>query len=313
MATNVTTSFVMAVLNAAATLSATLDSVLSQSDSDFQLIVVDDGSTDQTPAVLARYAKQDARLLILTQANAGLTRALISGCAAATGRYIARHDAGDRSHPERLSLQREVLDRDSSVAFVSCWTEVIGPAEEPLFVTRGPQAAEAPMQILDATSPHGVVAGPTHHGSVLFRRDAYERAGGYRPEFRYGQDWDLWYRLAAIGRFQVVPRVLYTARIDPDSISSSARSAQTQLARLSYAALQARSRGESDAPILRRAAEIGRSSRRAPFSRSRGLYFIAEALRKNGDPRARAYFRDAIRECPFHGKAWIRLAQTWFR
>lgn len=308
----VATSFVMAAFNAAPLLGATLDSILAQSDADFELIVVNDGSTDDTAALLSRYADGDSRIRVLTQSNTGLTRALIAGCAIASGRYIARHDAGDRSHPERLALQRELLDRDPAVAFVSCWTQFVGPAGEPLFLTRGPDSAVAPLEIIDLAREHGIIGGPTHHGSVLFRRDAYERAGGYRAAFYFGQDWDLWYRLAEIGTFQLVPRVLYTARIDPDSISSSSREAQSRLARLSHAALLARSRGEPDTPILEQAAKVGRSRRRMFCSRGRGLYFIGEALRQNGDARARSYFRRSLGACPLHVKAWIRLAQTWF-
>jgi len=306
---SVVTSFVLPAYNAADGIAETIDSVLAQTDRDFELIVVDDGSTDATPRIVAGYASRDPRIRVITQENAGITRALIAGCAAARGEFIGRHDAGDWSDPDRLAGQRALLDRNRDVVFVSCWTEFVGPEREPLFLAKGPEVAIEPVAIIDVSRQHGIIGGPTHHGSVIFRRDAYERAGGYRTEFYYGQDWDLWYRLAAIGRFQIVPRTLYFARIDEKSISSASRETQRRLARLSYAALLARVRGESDAPIIAEAARI-RPGRRRFCARARGLYFVGEALRRNGDARARKYLARAVRSCPLHVKAWIRLAQT---
>jgi glycosyltransferase involved in cell wall biosynthesis len=301
-------SVVMGVYNAAATLAATLDSILDQAEGDFECIVVDDGSTDATPAILAEYAGRDPRIRVIRQANAGLTRALIAGCAAARGTYIARHDAGDLSDPRRFALQKRALDEDPAVVFVSSATQYTGPELEPLYVSRA--GSSESISIVDFSDPRIVVDGPTHHGSVMFRRDSYERSGGYRAAFFYGQDWDLWYRLAEIGRFRAIDDVLYTARIMPESISGAARLQQEQLADLSRAALEARHRGQSETAILERAAAIGRAPRRGLGRRGKGLYFIGEALRRNGDRRARAYLRRSIVAWPFSVRAWVRYFQS---
>jgi glycosyltransferase involved in cell wall biosynthesis len=303
-------SVVMGVYNAASTLAATLDSILGQTERDFECIVVDDGSTDATPAILAEYAAREPRIRVIRQANAGLTRALIAGCAAARGVYIARHDAGDLSDPRRFELQKRALDADSNLVFVSSATQYAGPELEPLWITRPTGAALLPARVLDLTIPGALTDGPTHHGSVMFRRDAYERAGGYRAAFYYGQDFDLWLRLAEIGTFQGIDEVLYTARITPISISGSARSRQEELGRLSRAALEARQRGESDASIVARAAAITRVSRRPVAARGNGLYFIGEALRRNGDRRARRYLRQSLAAWPLSMRAWIRYFQS---
>src|SRR5436853_2023556 len=107
-------SVVMAVYNGGAELAPTLDSILGQSEADFELIAVDNGSFDDTPAVLRHYAARDGRLRVIRQENAGLTAALIRGCAAASAEVIARHDCGDRSHPERFARQLALL-RDGVV------------------------------------------------------------------------------------------------------------------------------------------------------------------------------------------------------
>ncbi|HYC91405.1 MAG TPA: glycosyltransferase [Thermoanaerobaculia bacterium] len=296
-------SVVMGVYNAAETLRETLDSILAQEEVELEVIVVDDGSTDATPAILAGYPIQ-----VIRQENRGLTHALIAGCAAARGSLIARHDAGDLSHPRRLAVQQRLFD-DPDVVFVSCATQYVGPELEPLWVAR--PSVVAPASIVDLTRRHGLVDGPTHHGSAVFRRDAYERAGGYRAAFYYGQDYDLWYRLAELGKFCGAAEVLYTARITPGSISSAAKREQETLARLSRAALELRQRGRAEDALLAAAASV-RPVRAAASRRRRaaGLYFIGEALRRNGDPRARRYLREALAAWPLSARTWIRFLQA---
>ncbi|HXA16307.1 MAG TPA: glycosyltransferase family 2 protein [Thermoanaerobaculia bacterium] len=303
-------SVVMGVYNGASTLAATLDSIQAQTYDDFECIAVDDGSTDDTPRILGGYASRDPRFQVITQPNAGLTRALIAGCAAARGRYIARHDAGDLSDPRRFALQIRALDEDADLAFVSCWTGYAGPDLEPLYIARGAGLSVKPIRIVDLRCEHGVTDGPTHHGSVMFRRDVYDRISGYRPQFYYGQDWDLWYRLAQAGTFQIIPEVLYTARITPNAISNASRTTQQRMAGLSRMALLARSRGESEASILEEAARIQPARGKSRRARANGFYFIGEALRRNGDLRARSYLRRSIAAWPLSIRSWVRYLQS---
>jgi glycosyltransferase involved in cell wall biosynthesis len=299
-----TISVVLSVYNGAEHLAETLDSILAQTEADFELIAVDDGSTDESAAILSSYAGRDARVRVLRQENRGLTQALIAGCAAARGMYIARHDAGDTSHPERLRTQRRLLDASPEVVFVSCATQYVGPGAEPLWTMRPTAAVVSPTDVMGSVR---LTEGPTHHGSVMFRRDAYERAGGYRAAFYYGQDFDLWYRLAELGKFQSFDGVLYTARIEPGSISTVARARQERLARLSEAALKARRSGSGEEEVLALAAQI-RPTRERPSRRARaaGLYFIGEALRRNRDPRSYTYLSTALRLWPLSPRAWVR-------
>jgi glycosyltransferase involved in cell wall biosynthesis len=209
-------SIVMSVYNGADRLRDTMESVLSQEGVSFEFIVIDDGSTDGSAVVLDNYARHDARVQILHQENQGLTRALITGCGLARAKYIARQDAGDISLPNRLRLQKAILDQHEDCAFVSCWTTTIGPVDEYLLTRKGRARASSPIRILSKKEERwGVIDGPTHHGSVMFRREAYVMAGGYRAAFYYAQDWDLWYRLAALGTFAMVEQCLYRGRITP--------------------------------------------------------------------------------------------------
>lgn len=306
-------SVVMGVFNAASGLTATLDGILGQRDAGFEVVIVDDGSTDETAAIVDAYAARDPRVRVIHQENRGLTRALIAGCASARGKFIARHDAGDTSVPDRLAKQYALLAANRELAFVSSWTELVGPEGESLMIAKGTGRAREPVSILDQGEQWRVIDGPAHHGSVMFSRAAYERAGGYRAEFYVGQDWDLWYRLAALGKFQMIEEVQYVARLTPNDLSVTAKDQQEQIAAISRAAVDARLRGEDDSAIVARAAGIRPPAKRSRYRRAAGLYFIGEALRRNGDPRARRYFKQAVAASPFYWRAWLRWAQSRFR
>jgi glycosyltransferase involved in cell wall biosynthesis len=308
-------SVVMGAYNGAPLLRETVDSILSQEDPRLELIVVDDGSTDDTRNIISQYGDRDARVRVITQEHQGLTMALINGCAAANGEYIARQDVGDISHPRRLYLQKQALDADRELAFVSCWTEFCGPEWEFLYLVKGSGRAASPAYIISETEKTGTIDGPTCHPSVMFRADSYERAGGYRAEFRWGQDWDLWHRLAELGKFQTLEQCLYKARLMPDSISSYNKHLQTAIGDLSIAALKRRTQRLSEEDLLERAGQIrpNTGSKQSARRRAEWLYFIGECLRRNHDSRSSAYFVQSIRTYPLNVESWLRLVQTWIR
>src|SRR5262249_35406589 len=137
MKTNPEVSVVMSVYNGASHLAATLDSIFSQKGLEFEFIVVNDGSSDKSGQILNDYAERDSRLRIIHQENSGLTRALIRGCDAARGEFIARQDVGDVSLPSRLKSQVDLLRQHQDCVLVSCWTDMIGPQGEFLYSLRG--------------------------------------------------------------------------------------------------------------------------------------------------------------------------------
>lgn len=281
-------SVVMSVFNGASRLAPTLDSILGQSEPDFELIVVDDGSTDATPAILA--AVSDPRLRVITQSNTGLTRALIRGCGEARADVIARHDAGDRSHPDRFRRQLDLLDADAGLVLVSCGTSYHAPRGERLYVVRADGGDVRRSLLADSVD---AIRGLTHHGSAMFRRNAYLAAGGYRPQFHFAQDLDLWVRLARLGGIGFVDDVLYEARVDVDAISSTHRPEQVELARIALAIRDDPSRATE---LLAQAALIGPTRRRKTRrDLAKAFYFIASCLRREGDRRWRHYAGEAVR------------------
>jgi len=304
-------SVVMGVHNGAQYLRDSLDSVLDQRGVDFEFIIVNDGSNDESRKILTDYADRDARVRLLHQEHSGLTDALIGGCATARGKYLARQDNGDMSLGGRLAAQKEALEKDGQLAFVSCWSEFCGPGNEFLSFGKGTGIASAPARIVSADARNGMSDGPSCHPSVMMRRDAYVKVGGYRSQFYFGQDWDLWFRLAETGAFQMIERVLYRARVMPDSLSGRYRVAQEKIAALSCQAARRRRSGQAEDDLLQVARTI-RPMSTPPITarqRSRGLYFVGEQLRRNGDERAAFYLCAALKQSPIFPRAWLRLLQ----
>ena len=293
-------SLVMSIYNGGAHLVATLDSLLAQTFTDFELVAIDDGSTDGTLPILAVFARRDPRIRVITQENRGLTRALILGCQEARAPIIARQDCGDVSRPERLARAAEALDSDAARVLVACEAEYVGPAGEPLYITSHHERDVRASLLGDGVDR--ITALP-HHGAAAFRADAYRRAGGYREQFRVAQDVDLWIRLATLGDVFIDPQPLYVARTDPKAISAAHRDAQFALARI---AIALRDGGDRDA-LLARAARIVPRRRPTRADEARGLYFIGSCLRRRGDARWRGYVRRALARNPLHWRALVTL------
>ncbi len=300
-------SVVMGVYNGARYLADALDSIQAQDGVQFEFVIVDDGSSDESPEVLRRHAATDPRLRIIEQENAGLTRALISACAAAQGRYIARQDDDDLSLPGRLQQLQQMLDTDAGLVMASSGYRVIGPGDELLYEKCDfPGSAEATRRLLHERM------GPIH-GTVMFRAEDYHAVGGYRAEFYYAQDSDLWLRLAERGRIAYAPQVLYVHRLAANAISASRRDVQLQLGDLGRACRQARLAGQSEAAALAEAERVSAQARlsKAEPGRRRSvddaLYFIAVSLLGRVDARGFRYLGQLLRRRPWHWRGWLAL------
>jgi glycosyltransferase involved in cell wall biosynthesis len=290
-------SVVTSVYNGARYLAESLEGVLAQDGPPFEVVVVDDGSTDGSSALLDSISARDPRVRVLRQANAGLTAALVRACSEARGALLARHDSDDVSYPGRIAaLSRALLD-DPALSMVSSWGRGIGPLGETLY------------EIHDAAQDReGPPIQGVWHGSVMFRADAYRRVGGYRTAFRYAQDIDLWLRLAEVGGVSRVPAVLYGYRFWEESISAARRRQQEALRELAYASRAARRAGESEAPILARAEAVSAESPIGPKRRrAEASYFIARCLLDRRDAGAVPYFWRSVKDAPWRLQGWAGL------
>jgi glycosyltransferase involved in cell wall biosynthesis len=299
----VSVSVVLPVYNGARLLPATVESILGQTERDLELIAVDDGSTDDTAAVLAGYVARDRRVRVLRQReNGGITRALIAGCNAATAPVIARQDNGDVSRPERLQRALASLEANPDCVVAACEAEYLGPEGERLYVTNH-SALDVREALLRA--PLAGLLGLPHHGTAVFRADAYRRAGGYREQFYFAQDVDLWIRLAALGTICIDPEPLYEARTDLGAISSRHRPAQVASATIS---LQLRDATSDSArqELLARAAAIRPQpgARRRRSDDAKALYFIASCLRQQSNVKWRRYALRSLERNPLQLRAW---------
>jgi hypothetical protein len=297
-------SVVMSVYNGASHLAETMDSVLTQTDCDFEMVVVNDGSTDATGDILNSYDANDDRLRVLHQNNVGLTLALARGCAEACGEFIARQDSGDISLPGRLSMQRDFLIRHPTAVMTASAVQFTGPEREALY------RASKPMLELDRGLRQFDIErlkGPPHHGATMFRRDAYLATGGYRLPFAVAQDIDLWLRLSELGECLGMPELLYEARHESGSVSSRRRDEQFQMGRLAIECAIARRSG-TEAALLEAFKPLPTPSQKAPSRRERARfhYFVASCLRGHDPAGARRYYRLALQDNPFHLKALFR-------
>jgi len=305
-------SVVMSVYNDAHQVSGAVDSIRGQTFDNWEFIVIDDGSTDDTAKILARAADDDPRIRVVTQPNRGLTLALIRGCQEARGTFIARQDADDYSMPERFENQVALLHSDSEIGFVSCATRYVGPQDEPLETLRRPQdSVLATRQLLEHRK------GPPAHGSVMFRKVLYDQVGGYRPQFYFGQDADLWLRMAERARVAYCDEALYIYRRSVGAISGALRPIQQRFGKFGQACRVARDSGVSEEEALSAAEQLSAQLRNGEMARTPGrraaadaAYAIGSQLVVNRDRRARVYLRQTLRNCPWHGKAWIRLLQS---
>lgn len=209
-------SVVLPVFNVAPFLSETLDSLCTQSFPDFELIAVDDGSTDQSAEILDRFAAVDSRIRVIKWAsNRGIVAALNEGLQQACGGLIARMDGDDACHPDRFSKQVAYMDQHPEVGVVGCQVAFrAGPGDG-----RGFQTYIQWLNSLlepDEIELARFIESPLAHPSVLFRRELVDRYGMYR-QGPFPEDYELWLRWLDKGvRMAKVPQELLIWR-DRDS------------------------------------------------------------------------------------------------
>ena len=198
-------SVVMSVYNGQEHLQESISSILNQSFSDFEFIIVNDGSTDDTQQIIEQFAARDIRIRSVNQKNAGLTISLNRGVNMARGRYIARQDADDVSFPRRFEKQMFFLKTHPEV--VLCGTWFLEDNEG-----KGQMIRIYP---LEDTKIRKSLKYVNHfcHPSVIFLKEAFVRAGGYDENFLIAQDFECWIRLAKEGKVANLSEVLVKRRI----------------------------------------------------------------------------------------------------
>ena len=179
-----------------------IQSVVAQDFTDFELLIVDDGSTDRTPEILRAWAGRDARIVVIASPrNEGIPAALNRGLRHARAQYVARFDSDDIMMPRRLAAQAAALDSDPNVVLVSSAYETMDSEGNYLGTWKGGEPHEVVTYLLNF---YNIVGG---HGQVMFRRSEVMAEGGYACEYPSSEDYDLWVRLLRRGRILTLPLI----------------------------------------------------------------------------------------------------------
>ena len=227
-------SVLIPAYNAGPTVESAVDSILRQTYGDFELVVVDDGSTDATPAILDAYApstgsgcsgRQDSRVRVIHTPNAGIIEALNTGLEECRGEFIARMDADDVSHPRRLEMQVELMDARPDISVCSCLVRMFPRKALMGGLVRYEQWLNS-LVTPEEIARDIFVESPVAHPSVMVRREELLSLGACDPstssgccpptsrccvyqEHGWAEDYDLWLRYHVAGkRFAKVEKML---------------------------------------------------------------------------------------------------------
>jgi glycosyltransferase involved in cell wall biosynthesis len=287
---------VIPVFNSARTVEETIDSALAQTFGDFEIVAVDDGSTDTSAAVLAQYA---SRIRIVSQPNRGLSAARNAGVKAGQGELLAFLDADDAWQPDYLARMADALDKDpgcvlayADLRIVDSEGRELSAAIEDARIGRPPELREMFERLW-----------PIMPSAVVMRRAAFERIGGFPEQFRglgY-EDVYMWMRARELGRFAYVaePLVRWRFSLFPEPLKRGGKEREAAALFLGMV----RERWGVDADALVRARE------RAP--RSILGYIGLRALGDGDRTTARRAFARALRYDPLRVKNYLRYARTF--
>jgi len=298
---------IMGVYNGEEFLEESVESILRQSYPNFEFIIVDDGSTDKTDALLRQYA--DQRVRIISQERQGLTKTLIKAAKEARGTFIARQDADDVSAPDRLEKQVSCLECDAGNGLVGTWASIID--------YDGTKIGECHYET-DALNMHKqlMLCNQFVHGSLMFRASAYENIGGYREEFKYAQDYDLALRIAEKWKLENLDEELYGHRLRKNMVSLANNLEQSRYRDLARQLAVARKfgglddieNGESVSCLLRKIP--GETSSRS-YLHSYDARYTHLCLRSGQLRKARTTLADQLRQNPFNAKLYLQFGLTY--
>jgi glycosyltransferase involved in cell wall biosynthesis len=298
-----TVSVLIPVHNTARWLAETVASVQAQSITDWELIAIDDGSTDGSAEVLQTLAGQEPRMRVLARANRGLVATRNELLALARGEFIAWLDSDDRMTPDRLALQLERFAREPGLLCLGGACKLTDPDGLPIrthaFPTDHDDLVKAMRDEIAFYFP-----------SVTMRREAAIKAGGFREPFAIAEDYDLCLRLSEIGRVGNVPEVVLHYRQHMASTANAGRAKTQAYSRLVRELAQERrtvgtdrlQRGEAVAVQF----DILPSRRRnhAETHRRWAWWALGHGYLRT----ARKYALRSLREAPFHKDSWKLLA-----
>ena len=294
-------SVLLPVYNDDEFLEEAIRSILNQTYDDFELIALDDGSTDQSHSILQEFALKDSRIRVFSHPNMGLGSTLNTGIERVRGELLARHDADDRSHPQRFSKQVEFLATNPSVSLVGTATTVIDDSGNAKYRNSVATGNDDLRRRLRSSSPFA-------HGSVMMRRNHVVEAGGY-PSIIWLEDLVLWRAISQLGEIDNIDLPLYEYRVSPGNLYVP-RKLQKQVTQLFQDRWPDDNFTDSDLDLLE-------SIRKKITARTRKSQFhlnLAKGLLLNTHAKmeARKNLLQALGTNPLVGEVWFQLALSMF-
>ncbi len=216
-------SVVVPVYNAGRYLRSALGSIIDQTYSDWEMICIDDGSNDSSSEVLDEFARQYPRIQVVHQANAGIVAALNRGCSLARGTFICRMDADDIAMQDRIALQVAYMHEHPNCVATGGAILSMDADAMPLGIQRLPR--EHDQIVSNLLNRHTGLFHPTS----MIRRSAFEAVGGYRPEYQWIEDHDLWLRLSRLGALNNSDKVVLCYRQHASSVCWKRSETQREL------------------------------------------------------------------------------------
>lgn len=206
-------SVVMSVYNGERFLAEAVQSILKQSFNNFEFIIIDDGSTDSSPAILKSFQTADSRVLVHRQENRGLVESLNRGCSLAQGRYIVRMDADDIAVRDRLRLQIDFMEGHPEIGLLGGSIEYIDAEGRAFGTFHNPTGDQAIRSALYQAS------GSFCHPTTVMRKTVLASSGGYRKSFLDAEDYDLWLRMAEHSQLANLDEVVLKYRVHSGQVS----------------------------------------------------------------------------------------------
>jgi len=290
MASSPAISVYMPAFNVARFIRSSVQSILDQTFTDFEFIIIDDGSTDETPSILREFASRDRRIRLLQcphQSVAAAANEAIRHCRAP---LVARTDGDDIALPQRLEKQHRFMQEHPECVALGSLVLLIDEQDVPLFTMPDTQLGH---DAIDA----GLLQGgwPISQTACMYRRNALEATGGYNAKLNMHEDHELFLRLAELGRLENLPEVLQHYRQHPSSTSfRSAWQSQTIMPQLLAEARQRRGLPAREWKYV--------GVPRRPVERMRWWAWMSL---KSGNVRgARKYARQSLQHAPLSTDSW---------
>lgn len=297
-------AFLVPMYQSEATIEACLASIATQTHRHFEAIIVDDGSSDGGPAIVKAFTKKDPRFKLHQMThNAGLVRALNEGLRHSRADLIARLDADDEADPRRLAVQTEVMEADPEIVLCGSFATHMGRNRA------YDRISPVPIQDADIRRMlNDTLHSPFYHPTVMIRRTALTRTGGYRDFFKAAEDHDLWFRLSTLGKMYNIPEPLVRYRINVSGFSiKNAWNCRiySLVAKVSH---EQPTRSLED--ILRVVRESFTDDQRATALRSDFRYYVGELLRLGRFNEAIALISQSLDSIGFRHTIRIAIAES---